>query len=493
MPPKKLLFVILDGWGEGEENEYNAVYMGDTPYFDRYKKEGKFTTLHASGEHVGLLPHQIGSSEVGHMHIGAGRVVQQELTKVHTALKEGSFFINSAFVEACDRAILNNSALHLVGILSDGGVHSHIDHFIALLKCAGERGVDMNNVFVHAFLDGRDTPPHSASKYLQMLDAALQKYGGTLATLCGRTLLDRNLNWTSTQKAVDLIVKGEGTVYTAWRVALEVEYASVKTDEFVSPIVCNSRGTISQNDSVIFTHFRADRMRQLAIKLKEVLPHAFFVSFIPYGEGVETVPAFIRDEPVGYFSEVLSAYDIPHVKITETQKYPHLTYFLNGTREAPYKKEERVLIPSLDIPSFDAAPHMSAFDVAQAVRVSIGKFPVILVNFANPDMVGHSGNLSAAIQAVEYVDNILGSLVPHARTAGYDVIITADHGNVEEMFDTHTNSPYTAHTTNPVPFILLSSHPYTLADTGGLTHIAPAMLELLGIKKPSVMDRSLFI
>lgn len=488
---KKLLLIILDGWGIGSKNEHNAIFSGRTSFFDSLWAKNPRSILNASGESVGLTEGQMGSSEVGHMAIGAGRLVLQELTRIRKSLDDGSFYTNEIFIAACEYAKKRKSAIHLLGLLSDGGVHSHESHLYALIKLASDKGVE--TIYVHAFLDGRDTPPCSAKRYLKRLKK--NKGKAILATLCGRYFaMDRNQDWHLTARALDLLVQGKGKKQNNFNDALRESYKAGVYDEFIEPIVLAEKGLIRAGDSVICFNLRADRMRQLVTVLYKEVPDIRITTMIPYGlENAQTYPAFIREAPAHHLSQALSESGISHSKIAETQKYPHLTYFLNGTREEAYNGEERIMIPSKDVPTFDRAPEMSAFEITQAALGQLGRIPVVMVNYANADMVGHTGNLQAGIKAVECLDRQLHRLVEQARSAGYEIIITADHGNAEEMYDITAGSAHTAHTTNKVPFIIISAKHYRLQKEASLTNVAPTVLEMLGLKKPREMEEGLFV
>ena len=486
---KKFLLIILDGWGIGPKNEHNAIYRSRTPFFDSLWAKNPRSILTASGESVGLTEGQMGSSEVGHMHIGAGRVVMQELTRIGNSLEDGTFYTNELFIAACDYAKEHKSAVHLIGLLSDGGVHSHESHLHTLIKLASDQG-DMP-IYIHAFLDGRDTSPASALRYLTRLEDNRGK--AILATLTGRYYaMDRNQDWHLTQRAVDLLVLGKGKKQNNFNDALRESYKAGVYDEFIEPIVLAEKALIRQNDSVICFNLRADRMRQLVTVLYKTVPDIRITTMIPYGlEKVQTHPAFIREALEHHLSQVLSESGVHHIKIAETQKYPHLTYFLNGTREEAYNGEERIMIPSKDVPTFDRAPEMSAVEITDSALSKLNKTPVIMVNYANADMVGHTGNLQAGIKAVECLDRQLHRLVEKARSAEYEVIVTADHGNAEEMYNITADSLHTAHTTNPVPFIVISDTRCQLKEKGSLTNVAPTALQLLGLQKPKEMVEGL--
>ena len=454
---KKLLLIILDGWGIGPKNEHNAIYRSRTPFFDSLWAKNPRSILTASGESVGLTEGQMGSSEVGHMHIGAGRVVMQELTRIGNSLEDGTFYTNELFIAACDYAKEHKSAAHLIGLLSDGGVHSHESHLHTLIKLASDQG-DMP-IYIHAFLDGRDTSPASALRYLTRLEDTRGK--AILATLTGRYYaMDRNKDWHLTQRGVDLLVLGKGKKQNNFNDALRESYKAGVYDEFIEPIVLAEKALIRQNDSVICFNLRADRMRQLVTVLYKTVPHIPITTIIPY-------------------------------RFIKTKKFPYLRYFLNGTREEAYNGEERIMIPSKDVPTFDRAPEMSAVEITDSALSKLNKTPVIMVNYANADMVGHTGNLQAGIKAVECLDRQLHRLVEKARSAEYEVIVTADHGNAEEMYDITADSVHTAHTTNPVPFIVISDTRCQLKEKGSLTNVAPTALQLLGLRKQKEMVEGL--
>ena len=484
--------IILDGWGIGPKNKHNAIWRAKTPTMDRLWKEYPHSILAASGPAVGLLKDQIGSSEVGHMHIGAGRVVEQELLRLQRALNDKSFFKNPTLINAMEQAKKNHGRVHLVGLASPGGVHAHHDHLVALLELAKQSGC--RDVMVHALLDGRDTPPASAERYLIHVQKIMEQlHVGTIATLCGRFwAMDRDENWHYTDKAVDLLVHGTGHAFKTMKQALDDHYHRKIYDEFVEPTVLDPNGMIRPNDSVIFFNFRADRMRQLVDRISKKVRRVHITTMIPYGVSRRNVHvAFDRVMPENHLSQVISQHKLKQLKIAESQKYPHLTYFFNGTREKPYPQEQRVLIPSEDVKSYDLLPAMSAPAIADAAQRAIGKFPVIFINFANADMVGHSGNIDAAIKACELLDKLIGNIVVLAQKSGYEIIVTADHGNAEQMYDPTAKSRHTAHTTNPVPFILITKCRITLRLKGSLTHIAPLALTLLGLPIPKEMGPSL--
>ncbi len=486
--PKKLLLVVLDGWGVGPHNDHNAIFRADTPYLDRLPSPSR---LVASGEAVGLLPNQMGSSEVGHMHIGAGRVIRQELTRIHASISDKSFFNNPALLAACEHAKNSGTTLHLVGFVSDGGIHSHINHLFALIELA--RSQQVPRVAIHAILDGRDSPPQSALKYLNQLTVKIQKeQTGVISTLMGRFYADRNNHWDRTQVAIDALVKGIGHRSLSMVDAVSENHQRNIVDEFIEPTILAEGYAIKPEDSVVFYNFRADRMRQMVERLADTMPSLTITTMIPYGVVRDNITvAFPRQVPSNHFSEVVSHAGLKQLKIAETQKYAHLTYFFNGTREEPYPGEDRIMVPSKSVTNFAQTPEMSAREITTAAISALDAYDVVTVNYANADMVGHTGNIDAAIVACTTIDECLQELVPAAHDHGYSIIITADHGNAEQMFDPLNNTRHTAHTINPVPLWLVAHTPRTLKPEGGLTNVAALALSLLGIAAPSEMDPSL--
>ncbi len=487
----KLLLVILDGWGIARPGRHNAIVRANPRFFSSLWKTNPHAVLDASGPAVGLLPNQIGSSEVGHMHLGAGRVVLQELTRLHRSLADGSFYKNRALVAAVDRAKKKGVRLHLVGLLSDGGVHSHEQHLVALLRLAKQRG--MREVFIHAILDGRDVAPASAGRYLKRLQIAMRRLGvGRLATLCGRHwMMDRNRHWQRTTRSLKLLTRGVADHARSWNEALQSQYRREITDEFLEPFLLDETGLIRNRDAVIFTNFRADRMRQIVESLSRKLPAAHLTTMIPYGVSIKTEIAFDRTVVPEHFSEVISRAGLRQVKIGESQKYAHITYFFNGTRERAYRDERRILVPSKHVENFAKAPEMSAKAITDAAEKNLKTCDVMVINYANADMVGHTGNITATTHAIRCLNRELARLIPMARTHGYDILITADHGNAEQMYDRTSNASHTAHTRNPVPLILVSGRSMKLKKRGTLPMVAPLMLELLGLPVPKLMGPSL--
>ncbi|HIE65730.1 MAG: 2,3-bisphosphoglycerate-independent phosphoglycerate mutase [Nitrospira sp.] len=511
--PKPVLLLILDGWGINARSEGNAIALAEPQFYQSLLENFPATQLDASGEAVGLPEGQMGNSEVGHMNIGAGRIVYQDLTQISKAISGGFFAENETLRTGIQTATREKSTLHLMGLLSDGGVHSHIDHLFSLLDMARAEGV--TRLRVHPFLDGRDTPPKSAPGYIDLLEKALdrKKPGGAdwrIATVIGRYYaMDRDQRWERLTKAYEAIVSGTGVQADSASAALEESYKAGVTDEFVVPVVIYDRegpvGAIEDRDSLLFFNFRADRARQMTRALTEKKFDDFsrkcfrslasFVSMTSYGETF-THPVGFQSVQLGQvLGEVLSERGLRQLRIAETEKYAHVTYFFNGGREAPFEGEERILIPSpKDVATYDEKPQMSAFELKDQVicQIKQEKFDFIVLNFANPDMVGHSGKLEAAIQAVKVIDQCLDAIVETVLAAGGSILITADHGNLEQMLDYETGAPHTAHTTLPVPLILVSHEQVSLRP-GIHADLAPTILDLMQIPKPLQMDRDSLI
>ncbi|MGB9840005.1 2,3-bisphosphoglycerate-independent phosphoglycerate mutase [Thermovenabulum sp.] len=504
MRKKPLVLVILDGWGLDDRVEVNAIARANTPNFDRYFKDYFSTILEASGLAVGLPEGQMGNSEVGHLNLGAGRIVYQELTRISEDIKKGEFFKNEVLLKAVENVKANNSSLHLMGLLSDGGVHSHIEHLFALLRLAKEHQVE--RVYIHAFLDGRDVPPACAGIYIEQLEEKMRELGtGKIATISGRYYaMDRDKRWDRTQKAYDAMVLGEGIYAGSAKDALEMAYERGETDEFVTPTVIlkddrTPVATINDRDSIIFFNFRPDRARQLTyafcdedfecfIRRKGFIK-VYYVSMTQYDEKVKNANVAYKPQSLNnIFGEVISKAGFKQLRIAETEKYAHVTFFFNGGLEKAFPGEDRILIPSPKVPTYDIKPEMSAYEVTEEVIRQINRnyYDVIILNFANPDMVGHTGVFDAAVKAVEAVDDCLGRVVDAVKKTGGITIITADHGNVERMKDPETGEPYTAHTSDPVPFIIIDDKAYKLRR-GILADVAPTMLYLLGLDKPEEM------
>ncbi len=490
--------MILDGWGIAPAGNANAAALAKTPNLDKYFAAYPHTQLEASGRQVGLPAGQIGNSEVGHLNIGSGRIIYQSLTRISKAIEDGDFFHNSVLVNVMEQTKAGNKALHLLGLLSDGGVHSHISHIVALLEMAKQHGLD--KVYVHAFLDGRDVPPQSALTYVKQLEQAMAEIGvGKIATVSGRYYaMDRDQRWERLAKAYATVVQGEGAKADSAAAGIEASYAQGITDEFVIPFtIAGVDGRIQAGDGVIFANFRPDRAREITRALvdeefpyfarpQEVRP-VHFACMAQYDVTIAAPVAFPPEAINDTLGQVLAQNGKRQLRIAETEKYAHVTFFFNGGVEEPNKNEERILIPSPKVATYDLQPEMSAEEVTHSLLAELDKdkFDVIILNFANPDMVGHTGVLNAAIKAMEKVDECAGRIVEKVLALDGCVCITADHGNLEKMAEID-GKPNTAHTTNPVPFILVSKEEHKL-HAGILADIAPTMLELLQIAQPAAM------
>jgi 2,3-bisphosphoglycerate-independent phosphoglycerate mutase len=502
---KRIILIVMDGWGVRADSDFNAVAQASTPTFDRLRTEYPSTTLGASALDVGLPEGQMGNSEVGHLNLGAGRIVYQEYTRINKAIADGSFFSNERLISLCDTVKKAGGALHVMGLLSDGGVHSHIEHIFAALRAAREQGIE--RLFFHAFLDGRDTPPTSGAGYMQQLVDFLDGPGvGRVASLQGRYFgMDRDKRWDRVQKGYDAIVLGQGRTAADPVAAIRQAYDDGQTDEFVTPTVIvkdgKPIGEILDDDGVFFINFRADRAREItrAITFPDfadfvrarVVRLSGFLAMTQYDETFDIPVVFGPQVLVNILGEIFAEVKRPQLRIAETEKYAHVTFFFSGGQERQFDLEDRVLIPSpKDVPTYDLKPEMSARELTGRVTALIGekKYGLIVLNFANPDMVGHTGVMEAAVRAVETVDECVGRVVSAARGAGYTVLITADHGNAEEMWDYANNEPHTAHTTNPVPLILVDDDftGHTLRR-GILADVAPTILAILGMERPDEM------
>ena len=504
MSKKPVMLMILDGWGVAPASDVNAATLAQTPNLDRYFAEFPNTTLEASGMEVGLPEGQIGNSEVGHLNIGAGRIIYQSLTRITKAIKDGDFFTNEVLCACMDKTKNAGKALHLMGLLSDGGVHSNINHLIALLEMAKARGLE--KVYVHAFLDGRDVPPKSAVGFIKQLQDAIAGMDfGKIATVMGRYYaMDRDNRWDRLEKAYKTLVFGEGKLVADSVQGVEASYEAGVTDEFVEPMVVEGvDAKITSGDGIIFFNFRPDRARQITRALNDAeFPHferpasalpVNFVCMTQYDATIDAPVAYPPEEYNDTLGEVLAKEGKHQLRIAETEKYAHVTFFFNGGVEEPNLNEERVLINSPKVATYNLQPEMSAYDVTNALLAELDKdkFDVVVLNYANPDMVGHTGVLPAAIKAMEAVDECVGKVVDKVLSLGGSVCITADHGNLEKMAEAD-GTPHTAHTTNVVPFILVSNEEHKL-HSGVLADIAPTMLELLNIEKPAVMTGSSLI
>lgn len=498
MAKAPLILMILDGFGVNDVKEGNAIATASTPNFDYVRKNYPITTLGASGMSVGLPDGQMGNSEVGHTNIGAGRIVYQELTRITKAIDEGEFAKNPALLGAIRNCKKNDSALHLFGLLSDGGVHSHITHLYGILRLAKEEG--LKKVYLHAFLDGRDVPPSSGIDYVKDSMKTMQKIGvGKIATVMGRYYaMDRDNRWDRVEKAYSAIVYGKGKTASDAVTAVEQSYAAGDTDEFVLPTVCDGGATVQEGDSIIFYNFRPDRAREITrtfvdpdfsgFQREQGMLNVYYVCMTQYDAAMPNVEVAFRPQSlVNTLGEYLSKKGLTQLRIAETEKYAHVTFFFNGGVEVEFDGEDRALIPSPSVATYDMQPEMSAYLVTEEVekRIASKKYDVIILNFANCDMVGHTGKFDAAIQAVEAVDDCLGRVLNAIGQVGGIALITADHGNADKMYE-EDGSPFTAHTTNPVPFAVVG-YPCTLKEGGVLADIAPTMLELLGLEQPEEM------
>lgn len=504
---KPTVLVILDGWGLGDNNNPtgNAILLAKKLNYDYFLNNYPHTVLDCSGEAVGLPEGQMGNSEVGHLNIGAGRIVYQELTRINKAIREGTLKENPVITEALNYAVENNKALHLMGLLSDGGVHSHIEHLFALLDLAKERGI--KKLYVHAFLDGRDVPPNNALEYILPLEEKLKDLGiGAIATVMGRYYaMDRDQRWERVALAYKAMVEGEGLKATIPQMAVEQSYDKRVTDEFVEPTVIideqgQPKGKVQPGDAIIFYNFRADRARQITRAFVDedfqgfvresgfLNPH--FVCMTQYDIDIQAPVAFPPQNLENTLGEVISKAGMKQLRIAETEKYAHVTFFFNGGVEEPNLNEERILIPSPKVATYNLKPEMSAYEVTEEVvkHIRSKEYDFILINYANPDMVGHTGHLEATIKAIEAVDECLGEIYRSVKQVQGSLIITADHGNAEAMVDIKTGKIITAHSANPVPLILIDENLKNVSlRKGSLQDIAPTVLYLIGLQKPAEM------
>ena len=496
--------MILDGYGLNDTTKGNAVAEGKTPVMDKLMAEYPFVKGNASGMAVGLPEGQMGNSEVGHLNMGAGRIIYQELTKITKAIEDGDFFENQALLAACKNAKENNTALHMMGLVSDGGVHSHNGHIYGLLELAKRQGVE--KVYVHCFLDGRDTPPASGKDYVEALEAKMKEIGvGEVASVSGRYYaMDRDNRWDRVERAYNALVKGEGVQAESATAGIQASYDADKTDEFVEPMVIVKDGapvaTVKDGDSVIFFNFRPDRAREITRALVDpafagfergARPQVSFVCLTEYDPEIPAPVAYPKEFPEEVLADVLAEAGLAQYHIAETEKYAHVTFFLNGGREEPKAGEERALIPSPKVATYDLKPEMSEPDVAATLAAAIDadEADVYIVNFANPDMVGHTGVIPAAVAAIEAVDAGVSQVLAALERKGGTALITADHGNADKML-AEDGSPFTAHTTAPVPFALVdfAGTGRTLdGRLGALCDIAPTLLELIGLEAPAAM------
>ena len=496
---KTLALIVLDGWGYREDADQNAILAANTPNLDALTKEYPNTLISGSGLDVGLPEGQMGNSEVGHVNLGAGRVVYQDFTKVTKSIADGEFEHNPALVKAIDDAVSKDKAVHIMGLLSPGGVHSHEDHIFAALKMAAHRGA--KKVYLHAFLDGRDTPPQSAEASLEKADAVFAEIGcGKTATIIGRYFaMDRDKRWDRVTKAYDLITQGKGEATADSAVAgLKASYEAGKNDEFVPPTVIGDSVSVEDGDAIIFMNFRADRARQLTqvfvdknfdgfdLAVKPEL--SAFVMLTQYSADFDAPVAFPAEKLVNVLGEWLEKQDKTQLRISETEKYAHVTFFFSGGVEKEFKGEERILIPSPDVATYDLQPEMNSEKLTDELvgAIESGKFDVIICNYPNGDMVGHTGDFDAAVKACEAVDKCIGRVVEALKKTGGECLITADHGNAEQMVDNESGQAHTAHTSEPVPFIYFGRDAEPRKG-GTLSDVAPTMLHLMGVEQPEEM------
>ena len=498
------VLLILDGYGLSENQEHNAIAQADTPVMDRLMKECPFVKGNASGEAVGLPDGQMGSSEVGHLNMGAGRIVYQDLVRITKEIENGDFFENEAILKAMNNAKEKGTSLHIYGLLSDGGVHSHNSHLYALLEMAKRQGVE--KVYVHCFTDGRDTPPESGKDYVKALQDEMDRIGcGRIASVAGRYYaMDRDNHWDRIKKSYRALTLGEGVTADSALEAVTQSYKKGETDEFIQPTVVMENGapvaTISDGDSIIFFNYRPDRARELTRTFccdefdgfdRGPRKQVTYVCFTDYDDTIPNKEVAFEKKPIiNTFGEWLASNGMKQARIAETEKYAHVTFFFNGGVEAPNEGEDRFLIPSPKVATYDLQPEMSAQEVCDTLieKIRSGKYDVIITNFANADMVGHTGVEKAAIEAVAFLDKCIGRVVEAVKEVDGQLFICADHGNAEMMADAKTGEAWTAHSTNPVPFILVNYDPaYTLREGGCLADIAPTLIEMMGMEKPEEM------
>lgn len=500
---KRVLLCIMDGWGISTNHpEYDATLLSKPVHVEQLEKEGKFVKIHADGEYVGLPAGQMGNSEVGHLNLGAGRIVHQDLSRINNAIKKGTFFENKEFLAAIEHVKKNDSALHIYGLISTGGVHSSLDHVMALIKLAADKG--LKKVYVHAFLDGRDTPPQSACTFLEKVEDELKKYNlPPIATVIGRYyIMDRDNRWERVEKGYNALLLGEGEHAKTACEAVKQSYARGDNDEFVLPtVIGGEESRIHDNDAIIFFNYRPDRAREITkainfekfdgFERKAVRKNIYYVCMTQYDETFTYPVAFGKELMKNILGDVLEANGVKQFRTAETEKYAHVTFFFNGGVEEPQPHETRVLVPSPKVATYDMQPEMSAPQVCEKVLGAIDdpEYGFILVNFANPDMVGHTGVIEAATKACHVVDECVGKIADACKKHGITMILTADHGNSEVMVNAETGKPQTAHTTNEVPFVIINGDPdIELKEGGALCNVAPTVLQLMGIPKPEEMD-----
>ena len=500
---KRVLLCIMDGWGISSSHpEYDATLLSKPVHVEQLEKEGKFVKIHADGEYVGLPAGQMGNSEVGHLNLGAGRVVHQDLSRINNAIKSGKFFENKEFLAAINHVKNNDSALHIYGLISTGGVHSSLEHVMALIKLAADQG--LKKVYVHAFLDGRDTPPQSACTFLEKVEEELKKYNlPPIATVIGRYyIMDRDNRWERVEKGYNALLLGEGEHAATACDAVKQSYARGDNDEFVLPtVIGGEESRIHDNDAIIFFNYRPDRAREITkainfekfdgFERKAVRKNIYYVCMTQYDETFTYPVAFGKELMKNILGDVLEANGVKQFRTAETEKYAHVTFFFNGGVEEPQAHETRVLVPPPKVATYDMQPEMSAPQVCEKVLGAIDdpEYGFILVNFANPDMVGHTGVIEAATKACHVVDECVGKIADACKKHNITMILTADHGNSEVMVNAETGKPQTAHTTNEVPFVIINGDPdIELKEGGALCNVAPTVLQLMGIPKPAEMD-----
>lgn len=502
-PARPVVLLILDGWGYSEASKNNAIAAAQKPVWDRLWKTYPHTQIRTSGAAVGLPADQMGNSEVGHLNLGAGRVVYQEFTRVSRSIKTGSFFTNATLTDAVDLAVENGKAVHILGLLSPGGVHSHEQHIHAMVELAAQRGAD--KIYLHAFLDGRDTPPRSAKDSVTLMDEKFAALGsGRIASVIGRYYaMDRDHRWPRIQASYDLITQGKAEFEAPDALtAIEMAYARDESDEFVKGTCIVPPGTepvrIEDGDVIVFMNYRSDRARQITRPfiernfdgfVREYIPQpGTFVSLTEYKEEFDIPVAFPAERLKNVFGDYISAHGLRQLRLAETEKYAHVTFFFNGGEEKPFEGEDRVLVNSPMVATYDLQPEMSAFEVTDKLVAALesGKYDVIICNYANPDMVGHTGKFAAAVKAIEAIDTCLGRVLSAVQSAGGELLVTADHGNAELMLNSETGQMHTAHTTNTVPLLYIG-RPAQMAEHGSLCDIAPSMLYLMNMELPPEM------
>ncbi|MBN2693110.1 2,3-bisphosphoglycerate-independent phosphoglycerate mutase [bacterium] len=501
---KKVLLIILDGFGEGEASKFNAIANANKPFIDKLNSSVPKTTIKTSGLDVGLPDGQMGNSEVGHTNIGAGRVVYQDYTRISKSIKDGEFQKNSVILDVCKKVAENGKTLHVMGLFSDGGVHSDNEHLKAIVETACKNGV--KSLKVHAFLDGRDTPPQSAPTYFKDFDRFLENFeclDFSYGVISGRFYaMDRDKRWDRVSKAYLALTKGECDSFINWSEGLDCRYNAGETDEFVTPFTTKNFKPITNGDAIFFYNFRSDRAREIShvfldenfsdFDRGEKIELSGFVSMTEYEKNLPTQIAFPPVDLTKTLGEIISSNGLKQLRIAETEKYAHVTFFFNGGVESKFEGEERILIPSpKEVKTYDLKPQMSAFEVTDALvkEIQTEKHNLIVLNYANGDMVGHTGIYEAAIKAIEAVDKSLSILIPEAEKHGYSVVMCADHGNSEMMWDEEANAPHTQHTTGPVPFWVMFVDGLKSLKTGGaLKDVAPTILDIMGIEKPIEME-----